>query len=133
MTDDAVRSALTTHASDLVLWLGTVTPSGRPTTRPVWFLHDDGDLLVFSEPGAAKVRHVRKNPQVVVNFPSDPAAASVRVVHGTATVEETAPSSFPGYLAKYEEQYPVVGHDRASFDTAYSALLRITPARTWGW
>ena len=133
MTDDAVRSALTEHAADLVLWLGTVTPSGRPTTRPVWFLYDDGDLLVFSEATAAKVRHVRKNPQVVVTFTSDPAAASVRVVDGTATVEEAVPSSFPGYRAKYEADLATMGYDRARFDAEFHTLLRITPTRTWGW
>lgn len=133
MTDPSVRAALTSHASELVVWLGTVTPSGRPTTRPVWFLHDDGDLLVFSEPGAAKVRHVRKNPQVVVNFPGDPAAASVRVVHGTATVEEAAPSSFPEYLAKYESHIVAMGYDRARLDAEFPTMLRITPVRTWGW
>lgn len=133
MTETTLPDALAAHAADLVLWLGTVTPSGRPTTRPVWFLYDGDDLLVFSEPGAAKVRHVRRNPRVVVSFPSDPAAASVRVVDGTAAVEETPPSSFPAYLAKYESHYASVGYDRASFDATFHTLLRITPTRTWGW
>ncbi|MBC3194337.1 pyridoxamine 5'-phosphate oxidase family protein [Pseudonocardia sp. C8] len=133
MSDTTVQDALAARAADQVLWLGTVTPSGRPTIRPVWFLHEGGDLLVFSEPGAAKVRHVRHNPQVVVTFPSDPAAASVRVVDGKATVEEAVPSSFPAYLDKYEPQYAGVGLDRASFDATYHALVRITPTRTWGW
>ena len=128
-----IRKILDEHPADEVLWFGTVTPSGRPTTRPVWFVHHDGELLLFSEPGAAKVRHLAGNPHVVVTFPSDPAAAHVRVVSGTAVGEHGLPSAFPGYLAKYERHYDAVGYDRDRFDATFDALVRITPERTWGW
>ncbi|TCP57535.1 PPOX class probable F420-dependent enzyme [Tamaricihabitans halophyticus] len=135
MTDAALSKAINDHDSDLVVWLGTVTASGRPTIRPVWFVVDGGRLVIFSAPGAAKVRHVARNPQVVLTFHTDPAAQEVRVIDGLAEVDQTGPpaSSTPGFLEKYEHLYAGLGYDRTSFDTALSTRLVITHTRTWGW
>lgn len=122
------------RAGEDVAWLSTVTPSGKPVPRPIWFVLDGDSYLVFSQPAAAKVRHIEANPNVTLHFNSGTGGSDVLVVVGTATVEDgLRPSAAPGYLDKYESHYPSVGFDRDGFDGEYSAAIRITPTRSWGW
>ena len=46
--------------------LGTVSPAGRPQVTPVWFLFEDGHLLVNTSKGRIKLRNVEANPAVTV-------------------------------------------------------------------
>ncbi|MGH3973013.1 MAG: pyridoxamine 5'-phosphate oxidase family protein [Pseudonocardiaceae bacterium] len=120
--DEQLRAKL----NDRILWLTTVTPSGKPAPRPVWFVYDDGVFVVFSQATAAKVRHVRANPHVTVHFHTDPSAEHVLVVVGTAAVaDRPRPSELPAYLDKYEASYPAVGYDRDSVDAVRTRGIRM--------
>jgi PPOX class probable F420-dependent enzyme len=44
--------------SDHYGWLTTVAKSGQPVPRLVWFYFDGADVIVYSMPNAAKVRHI---------------------------------------------------------------------------
>jgi PPOX class probable F420-dependent enzyme len=59
-------------ASDHIVGFTTVTPSGRPAPRPVWFLWNGTDVTVYSMPDAAKVTHVAANAHVALNFNCTP-------------------------------------------------------------
>lgn len=133
--DSPLLAEVTARGDEPVLWLGTVSPQGRPSIRPVWFVVHEGALVVFSAPEAWKVRHVQANPEVVVTFHTDAEASSVLVASGRAEVTLDGPpaSSIPAYLAKYEASYPAVGYDREGIDTTFSARITITPTRAWGW
>ncbi len=52
-------------------WLTTVANSGQPVPRLVWFYFDGADVTLYTEPGAAKVRHIRNHPRVSLNLDSD--------------------------------------------------------------
>lgn len=127
-----VTEQFTRHVSDIVVWLTTVSPSGSPAPRPVWFVVDGPSFLVFSQPAAAKVRHIDANPNVSLNFNSHPGGGDVLALVGKAERIDMLPSQAPGYLAKYEEHYAPIGYTRESFDEAFSAGFRITPQRSWG-
>ena len=43
-----------------VVWLSSVRPDGRPHVVPVWFVWEDGSIVVVSKPGAQKVRNLRR-------------------------------------------------------------------------
>ena len=60
-------------------WLTTVAKSGQPVPRLVWFYFDGTDVFVYSEPNAAKVRHIRNHPRVSLNLDSDGAGSGVIV------------------------------------------------------
>ncbi len=44
--------------------LGTLSPSGWPQVTPVWFLYEDGHVLINTSRGRAKLRNVELNPRV---------------------------------------------------------------------
>ena len=48
--------------SETVIWLTTVSAEGRPHIVPIWFSWDGRTFLVFTKPGAKKVRNIRSNP-----------------------------------------------------------------------
>jgi PPOX class probable F420-dependent enzyme len=116
-----------------VAWLTTVTPTNRPAPRPIWFVYHDGAFIVFSQSGVAKLKHLKENPNVSINFNTDAAGEAVLVVSGTAEiVEGLKPSTTPGYLDKYEALYAHIGSDVAKFDAEYNVGIRVTPTKSWG-
>jgi PPOX class probable F420-dependent enzyme len=127
-----VTEQLTRHLNDTVVWLTTVSPSSRPAPRPVWFVFDGTSFLIFSQPTAAKVRHIAANPNVSLNFNSHPGGGDVLAMVGTAERIDLLPSQAPGYLEKYEQHYGPIGYTRDGFDEAFSVALQVTPARSWG-
>jgi len=89
--------------SDLVVWITTVDLDGQPQTSPVWFLWDDGSFLIYSQPGATKVRNLRANPRVALTLRTDETASSYITFEGVATLPDgPRGDEVPGYLQKYE-------------------------------
>ncbi|MET8850036.1 TIGR03667 family PPOX class F420-dependent oxidoreductase [Amycolatopsis sp. NPDC004625] len=123
---------LSDRADEKIAWLTTVTPKGRPAPRPVWFVLEGDDIVLFSEPGTAKLRHIEANPDVSFHLNSDVHGGSVLVVTGTAHVEAGKASEAPGYVDKYGSHYAGIGLTADGFDTKYSVRIRVVPDRTWG-
>ena len=75
-------------------WLTTIAKSGLPVPRLIWF-HFDGSAIYLTMPGAAKVAHIRRHPQVSLNLDSDGNGGGIVVVAGTARVdaEESTPAA----------------------------------------
>src|SRR5436190_23754454 len=69
---------------DLIAWLTTVTPAGRPAPRPVWFVWDGTVITVYSLNDGAKLRHLQANDQVAVHFNSSPDGGDGVVISGRA-------------------------------------------------
>ncbi len=46
--------------------LATVGPGNRPHAAPVWYLYEDGELLVSTGRGSRKHRNVERNPAVTM-------------------------------------------------------------------
>jgi PPOX class probable F420-dependent enzyme len=116
---------------DLVAWLTTVRRDGSPATRPVWFVWDEPEILVYSEPGTYKVRHLRRDPRANVHFNSDAGGGTIVVLDVIATVSDAAlaPSSCSGYLTKYADAIERLGVSVAEYDVRFSTLVRLTVRR----
>src|SRR5690242_3597539 len=99
---DEVSSRL---SSDHYGWLTTVAKSGQPVPRLVWFYFDGSDVIVYSMPNAAKVRHIKAHPRVSLNLDSDGNGAGIIVVGGSARVDAEGidPLTDERYVAKYGE------------------------------
>ena len=118
--------------SDNYGWLTTVAKSGQPVPRLVWFYFDGADITVYSEPGAAKVRHIRNHPRVSLHLDSDGQGSGIVAVGGTATVdaENTNPLQDERYQKKYREPAAGLGFTE-EFLAAYSTRLRISIDKVW--
>jgi len=110
-----------------VVWLTTVTPSGRPLPRPVGFLWDgDHTVSVYSQPGA-RIRNIGINPNVTLNFGGDGRGGDIVVLSGTAEIVEPALSAAqnPAWVAKYAAEWERSGLTAESFAQRFSIPVQI--------
>jgi len=117
--------------TEQILWLTTVRADGQPQASPVWFLWDGEAFLVFSQPGAQKLRNLAANPRVAVHLDTDEAGEDVVTIEGTAAVDPDAPPSdqLEAYVAKYREGIRALGWTPAKLAKDYSVAIRILPVR----
>jgi PPOX class probable F420-dependent enzyme len=115
-------------ADELIGWLVTVNGRGAPQPSPVWFLWDDGSILLYSQPETAKLRNIAANPRVAMHLPADAVGDDVVIVSGRAARSEDPPAhELPDYLDKYGELIERNGWTPESFAADYSVPLRIRP------
>jgi PPOX class probable F420-dependent enzyme len=121
--------------SERIVWLTTVRADGQAQSSPVWFLWDDGTFLVFSQPGAQKVRNLTANPKVALHLGDDGSGDDIVTVEGTAAVEPDSPRAdrVEAYLAKYLEAIEALGYEPGPFARTYSTAIRVRPTRIRAW
>lgn len=112
-----------------VVWLTTVDRRGRPQPRPVWFHWDGRTALIFSEPDAAKLRHIARNHQVALHFNTDEDGGDVAVLLGEASVARRRPPAarVEAYLRKYRQGLKDLGMTREAFLTSYRVPVLVRP------
>lgn len=132
MTVELTQEVSDRLSSDHYGWLTTVAKSGQPVPKLVWFYFDGSDVVVYSEPGAAKVRHIKAHPRVSFNLDSDGNGAGIIVVGGNTTVdaEGANPLEDEQYRAKYGELAKSFGFSE-EFIAAYSTRLKISIDKVW--
>jgi PPOX class probable F420-dependent enzyme len=118
--------------TNLMAWLTTVSPAGRPDTVPVWFLvRDDGTVLIYSQPGKAKLRNIDANPNVALGLDVTDIGRDIIRIEGTATRSTDQPPAdqVPEYAAKYTERIGAIFGTVERFAEAFSEAIVITPRR----
>jgi PPOX class probable F420-dependent enzyme len=116
-------------------WLTTVTPSGRPQSSPVWFVVLDDAIYIQSQLDAAKLRNIRANGKVSFHLDGDGAGGDVVTIDADAEILEAPP---PGLLDAYSKKYGRVIRERirstpeAMIDE-YPTTVRFTPRRVRAW
>jgi PPOX class probable F420-dependent enzyme len=124
-----VEARLTTN---LMAWLTTVNPAGRPDTVPVWFyVCDDDRILVFSQPGKAKLRNIAANAHVALGLDVTDLGRDIIRFEGTSVIESDhlRADQVPGYVAKYTERIAAIFGTVEHFATSFSEAILITPTR----
>ncbi|HET8820093.1 MAG TPA: TIGR03667 family PPOX class F420-dependent oxidoreductase [Thermoleophilaceae bacterium] len=119
---------------EIVVWMTTVSPSGAPVPRPVWFVWDGADsVLVYSRP-KTRIRNIESNPHVTLNFDGDGGGGDIVVLSGDAVVDRDAPPAgeMSDYVAKYADHITRIGMTPDSFNARYSVPVRITITRVDG-
>ena len=119
------------------IWLTTVDSQGAPQPRPVWFIFEDDSILVYSQPGAFKLKHIINSPGVSLHFntPDAKGEEDVIIFKGEARID---PKSLPAtkvsaYLRKYREGIKGLGATPEKFATEYSTAVRIKLSSLRGW
>jgi PPOX class probable F420-dependent enzyme len=118
--------------SNLMAWLTTVRPNGQPETVPVWFyVRDDETVLLYSRPGAVKLRNLAVNPRVTLVLDVTDIGRDVIRVEGIAQVVNGHPAAtaVPGYLTKYLERMSALFGSPESFAEDFSVAIVIVPAK----
>ncbi len=121
-------------ATELVIWLTTVAPSGMPHPRPVWFLWDGNAFLIYSQPAAKKLAHIAANPQVALHFNSTVDGDDIQVFLSTATIDRTPlpAKDVDAYLAKYRAAIADIGMTPETLSAIYHVVLRVMPIKLHG-
>jgi PPOX class probable F420-dependent enzyme len=118
--------------TNLMAWLTTVSPAGRPNSVPVWFLlRDDDSVLIYSEPGKAKLRNLNANPNVALGLDVTDIGRDIIRIEGTAVRAAGHPlaDQVPEYAAKYTERIGAIFGTVEKFAAAFTEAIVITPSR----
>jgi PPOX class probable F420-dependent enzyme len=120
--------------NDLIGWLTTVGKDGTPHPKPVWFLRQGDDILIYSRPNTAKIPHIARNPRVSLNLDGDGKGGNIVILAGSARVDVSLPPAdqIPEYVAKYRDGMNRVTGSPAAFAAAYSVGIRFTPEKLSG-
>ncbi|HVQ95526.1 MAG TPA: pyridoxamine 5'-phosphate oxidase family protein [Mycobacteriales bacterium] len=112
-----------------VIWLTTVRADGQPQSSPVWFDWNGSDLLVFSQPGAGKVRNITGRPLVAAHLADDEGSDVVTIEARAELGTELTDAEAESYLDKYATRIEAIGLTPESMRASYSAVLRLRPSR----
>ncbi len=128
---DADVHALARLGSDMIGWLTTVTPDGQPQTFPIWFLWDQGEVLVYSDRRAKRNLNIGANPRVSLHLNDDGGGGDIVLVEGEARIDEStpAPEDNGAYNAKYGEWIRDQFTTAEEFMSVYNVPVRIRPTR----
>jgi PPOX class probable F420-dependent enzyme len=132
LTQDKDRHIDERLRSELIIWLGSVRPDGRPHLVPVWFLWDGATILIFSQPDNQKIRNLQANHNVILALDDTNDGDDVIMVEGHAELlpAGTVDSTLPAYAEKYGPQFSEM--TPATMAQVYSQAIRITPTRITG-
>lgn len=116
---------------DIVIWLGSVRPDGRPHMVVVWFLWDGNSVLIFSQPNNQKLRNIAHEKRVVLALDDSDDGGDVITIEGTAELvnEPELSTAMPAYVEKYADAIRDIGYTPESMAAAYSQAIRVTPTR----
>jgi PPOX class probable F420-dependent enzyme len=136
--------ALARLRTEQIGWLGSTGRDGFPHAVPVWFLwHCDaesggGAALVFSQPGAAKVKNLRADPRALFHLEAGADGEQLQVLQGTAELSAEPTAVWldrvrEAYLAKYGAGIERLGSTAASFAADYSTTIVVRPHKLIAW
>lgn len=123
------RKAQKRLKSETIVWLSTVGRDLTPQPRPVWFVPDGDDVLIYSQPKAAKLVHIQSHPRVALHFNADQWGSdeTIVVLTGDAILEPEAPKGpqSPAYIKKYKKDMAELGMTPEQFAARYSQPIRV--------
>ena len=117
--------------TDLIIWLATVRPDGRPHLVPVWFLWDGSTILVFSIADNQKVKNLRQNNRVSLALDDTYEGDDVVRLEGTAELlnDPSLTPLMPAYVAKYAGELVEMDSSAEKMAAEYTQTIRITPTK----
>ncbi len=65
MTEEEIKEFL---SQSILARIATVGRDGKPYLAPVWFMYEEGDLVISTGRDSVKIRNIRANPNVAVSI-----------------------------------------------------------------
>ncbi len=120
--------------AERVIWLTTVSQNGVPQPRPVWFIWENGDFIMYSTPQARKLSHIAGNPNVSLHFNTDENGYNVQVILGKAKIDPSLPASDLNklYSTKYGIEILSLNMSEEKYARVFNTGIRITPVKLRG-
>ncbi|HEX2386111.1 MAG TPA: TIGR03667 family PPOX class F420-dependent oxidoreductase [Candidatus Binatia bacterium] len=118
-----------------IVWLTTVASDDddSPLPRPVWFHWDGRTVLILSQKGKAKLRHISHNPRVALNFNTDSDGGDVAVIVGDAHILERRPRGrVTAYLKKYRRGIKDLDMTVEKFKNSFAVPIQVIPRTLQG-
>jgi len=122
--------------NEYIIWLTTVDSDLTPQPRPVWVIWEKDSFLIFSQPKAHKIRHIKQNSSVSLHFNTDETGDKNVIVYiGMAAIDTQSPPAHKvsAYLKKYRKGITELGMTPEKFSSEYSVAIRVTPSSLRGW
>jgi len=121
-------------ADEEFIWLTTTDNQGNPQPRPVWFLWNGESVLIFSQPQAHKVAHIKIHPRVALNLDSANSGEDIVVLLGEAQIDPAPVSQaeMESYIEKYRQGLVSINMTESEFKDSYSIIIRVTPTHLRG-
>lgn len=116
---------------NIIVWLNSVRPDGRPHAVAVWFLWDGETFLIFSQPNTQKLRNLQHNSHVTLALDNTHSGGDVIVIDGEAELitNPDVNATLAGFAQKYDAFFKRTGTDAAAMAKSYSQGIRITPTK----
>jgi PPOX class probable F420-dependent enzyme len=116
-------------ATEEVIWLTIMSPSGTPQPNPVWFVFepDSESLLIYNDNRARRLAYIDAYPRVAAHFNTDAEGEDVIVFTGRLERAPDAPGPADNepYVEKYAAPIERIGFNTASFAERYSVPTRL--------
>lgn len=121
---ERVRTRL---ATEQIIWLTTVGKDGTPQPNPIWFVHAEDHVLVYTGGEVKRIAHIAANPRVALNLDGDGKGADIVVITGVASVVEDAPVPHenPAFVAKYREGMERMYGTLEHFSETHPVAIRV--------
>ena len=125
LTSDFGKRAARRLREEEIIWLTTTDKHGSPQPRPVWFLWDGETILIFSQPPAHKISHIKHHSGIALNLNSDDFGEDIVVILGDATIS-TSPvteDEMAQYLEKYKRGLEGINFTAEEFKSSYNVAI----------
>lgn len=117
--------------TELMGWLTSVDPDGQPHSSAIWYLWQDGDVLVYSHIRAPRNANIEINPRVSFNLDTASEGDDYVTMEGETRVDPSLPpsSANPAYQAKYRRLIDRYGWTPEWLSENYPIPIVIMPTR----
>jgi PPOX class probable F420-dependent enzyme len=138
-SDPVHAKALQMLDDEQIAWFVTTVRDGSLRAVPVWFLWQDGRMVIMSEARTGKVAAVRRGAPVLMHLQAGgPFGDDVVILHGTAELSEQTMADWLAdhndvYVAKYAEAIESYGTPMDEIAEKFSTVIIFTPERIQAW
>ena len=128
---EAGARALEQLRTELIGWLTSTNPDGQPQSSAIWFLWQDGEILIYSRIRAPRNANLEANPLVSFNLNTELDGDDVVTMEGEARIDlaHSPSSANPAYVAKHRHMVERYGWTLEWFAANYPVPILIRPTR----